>query len=230
MEKTRFENLVESIVRGYETTTITDVNSIRIMTFHPDKEKMFIEVGKYGDYLIDKYNEKYKDLSSEDTLRMCLSDISGILDNMKLDGDIYDTAKLPERTPDEIELMVKKLTEVAFLQKLMIQHNIVLLVEDIIKNDKDFYVKFIKENEEKIPTFDIAWNIYVVGLCVVPYRQSKLFKVDSNVRLMMSMNDFGKMYPNVFIDLAKTTGIITDTEADKLYKYVSENTQPIKFN
>lgn len=230
MEKTRFENLVDSIVHGYETTTITDVNSIRIISFHPDKEKIFIEVGKYGDYLVDKYNEKYKDLSSDDTLRMCLSDISVILDNMKLDGDIYDTAKLPQRTPDEIELMVKKLTEVAFLQKLMIQHNIVLLVEDIIKNDKDFYVKFVKENEEKIPTFDIAWNIYVVGLCVVPYRQSKLFKVDSNVRLMTSMNDFGKMYPTVFIDLAKTTGIITDTEADKLYKYVSENTEPIKFN
>lgn len=230
MEKTRFENLVESIVHGYETTTITDVNSIRIISFHPDKEKIFIEVGKYGDYLVDKYNEKYKDLSSDDTLRMCLSDISVILDNMKLDGDIYDTAKLPQRTPDEIELMVKKLTEVAFLQKLMIQHNIVLLVEDIIKNDKDFYVKFVKENEEKIPAFDIAWNIYVVGLCVVPYRQSKFFKVDSNVRLMTSMNDFGKMYPTVFIDLAKTTGIITDIEADKLYKYVSENTEPIKFN
>lgn len=230
MEKTRFENLVESIVHGYETTTITDVNTIRIMTHHPDKEKMFTEGGKYGDYLIDKYNERYKDLSSDDTLRMCLSDISVILDNMKLDGDIYDTAKLPQRTPEELELMVKKLIEVAFLQKLMTQHNIVLLVEDIIKNDKDFYTKFVKENNEKIPAFDIAWNIYIVGLCVVPYRQSKFFKVDSNVRLMMNMNEFGKMYPTIFIDLAKTTGIITEAEAELLYKYVSENTQPIKFN
>jgi len=230
MEKTRFENLVESIIHGYETTTITDVNTIRIMSHYPDKEKIFIEGDKYGEYLIGKYNERYKDLSSDDTLRMCLSDISVILDNMKLDGDIYDTAKLPERTPEELELMVKKLTEVAFLQKLMIQHNIILLVEDIIKNDKDFYTKFVKENDEKIPAFDIAWNIYIVGLCVVPYRQSKFFKVDSNVRLMMNMNEFGKMYPTIFIDLAKTTGIITNAEADLLYKYVSENTQPIKFN
>ena len=47
---------------------------------------------------------------------------------------------------------------------------------------------------------------------------------------MMNMNEFGKMYPTIFIDLAKTTGIITEAEADLLYKYVSENTQPIKFN
>ena len=139
MEKTRFENLVESIVHGYETTTITDVNTIRIMSHYPDKEKIFIEGDKYGEYLIGKYNERYKDLSSDDTLRMCLSDISVILDNMKLDGDIYDTAKLPERTPEELELMVKKLIEVAFLQKLMTQHNIVLLVEVLIIFDNIFY-------------------------------------------------------------------------------------------
>lgn len=230
MEKTKFENLVESIVHGYETTTVTDINNIRIMTHHPDKEKMFMEGDKYQEYLVDKYNERYKDLSSDDVLRMCLADISDILDNMKLDGDIYDTAKLPERTPEELELMIKRLIEVAFLQKMMIQHNIILLVDDIIKNDKDFYLKFVKENEEKIPVYDIAWNIYVVGLCVVPYRQSKYFKIDSNVRLMMNMNEFGKMYPKVFVDLAKYTGIITDKEAEILYNYISANTEPIKFN
>ena len=132
---------------------------------------------------------------------------------------MYEIKNLSKNSPEKLKEMLAVMLRLSYLQGILIQHDIKILIEETMLSDADWFINFSKQNNEKIDTYDMAWNIYMVCICIIPYKFGYI-RVPYDFSFLKNMSENGKTVPDFFIRLTKEFGFITEEDENNALEYL----------
>ena len=218
--------VVKSVEDTFKCKCLYDMHTIKIENVYPDQAEIRANSNENIRKLIDEY-KKFDNKNTKDILREVLLENQEILTNEILPHpEIFDSKKLPENTPERLKELLFLIQKISYLQNIFIHYSIKDLLEETMIEDADWFINFSKENKEKIDTFDMAWNIYMVLTCIVPFRTG-YFNVPYDFKFMNDMSEIGKTIPDFFVKLSQEFGFITEEEANLAYDYLKNRNNDV---
>lgn len=223
IKEVSFNEFIKGAVNdGFHTKVIYDVKTIKLEQIYPDKEFMKKHSSQVITDLISEYS-KYDNLSSRELISLALNEGSDIYNNKVMpEADIYDAENLAKQTPEKMIEIGDTLQRLSYLQNIFIFNTIKFLIETTMEGDATWFINFAKDHNSKIPAHDIAWDLYMVVSCVIPFRFG-FFKTSLDLISLKSMTSTGKTVPDFYCRLAKEFDLITEDEYNSLIETIKNN-------
>lgn len=226
MEKLSFkELLIEAVIHGFRLKGIFDVYNYDIIKAYDNKEEINRHQNDYAQKLIDDFDII---MQNDDVLKAVVDEINnGFNDAFPKNLDLMRVENIKKLSDTEKLAISDTSQRMSFLYAHMICLSIKKYIDDLIKSDSNFFneLGLIKGENLSINTFDMAWNIFMVISCIIPFRANILFKrkVSYKFHTLDNMTDTGKDMKDFFAGLAKEIGLIDDDEYRILMDYIINN-------
>ena len=218
-EKDLNDFIVESVNGAFHIKCLHDIRIIEIERAYPDEAEIRAYINEVNDKLIKEYNE-YNALPSKTVTTKVILEHNDLFNKeVKAQPDIYEIGNLSKNSPEKLKEMIVIMLRLSYLQNISIQHDIKILIEETMMLDSDWFINFSKKTNEKIDTYDMTWNVYMVCTCIIPYKFGYI-NVPYDFKFLNNMSENGKTVPDFFIRLAKEFGFITEEDENNALEYL----------
>lgn len=211
--------IVESVNEAFHIKCLHDIRIIEMERAYPDEAEIRAYINEVNDELIKEYSD-YNALPSKTVTTKVIVEHNDLFDKEVMEHrDIYEIKNLSKNSPEKLKEMIDVILRLSYLQNILIQHDIKILIEETMLSEADWFINFSKKNNEKIDTYDMAWNIYMVCICIIPYKFGYI-NVPYDFSFLKNMSENGKTVPDFFIRLAKEFGFITEEDENNALEYL----------